>query len=171
MAPGNPNCTRRPDLPGGLLESPCEKVGNEQAAIALHVVLHCLYFGSYFVLQQLRASLLWQFPLVKHIANLESTAELVLDGCAHGLRPPRWCAKDGDVGVKRPEMLLTNLPQLDCLCKRCAEGGSHRHSSAPDGDSSSVVSLHESLAWCVTYCQACVSAWESTKLVPVPMFL
>ena len=157
--------TRTADRPEGTGVVQSEVEGNKEFALALWFCFLCVSAGVLFSLEHPRGSRVWSLPLVLFLASLHGIRLIDFDGCAFGLRPPGWTASHGDVRMQNPSRVLTNMPHLESLRKKCAQAGPHKHERAiawhdRKGPSHAAHSGAYPVAWNQVYARSTVTAWK-----------
>ena len=96
-------------------------------ALAVWFICLCITAGVCFGFEHPRNSRAWSLPIFVFLLSLAGIRLVDYDGCAFGLRPPGWTPSHGDVRIQNPSKLMTNVPHYECLRKKCAMAGPHKH--------------------------------------------
>ena len=96
---------------------------------------------------------------------LEGVRTVDFDGCAFGLRPPGWSASHGDVRIQNPTRIVTNIPHLEIMRRKCSSIGPHKHERAiawhdREGASHTKHSGAYPVSQNQMYARALVTAWK-----------
>ena len=155
--------TRTSTLPQGAGVPPREIEGNLCFALALWLIWLCLRHGVFFTLEHPRGSRGWLLALVLLILTLPGVFKVGYDPCAWGLRPSDWSPLDGDVRTYGPGIVVTNLPTMEVLRRRCVDADKHKHEVAIGSSASGSPRTKDKAVfptmWCQAYARAVRTAW------------
>ena len=103
-----------------------EVVGNLQLTNMMILVRALLAAGRLFSIENPFRSHLWQTKEMLWLAEQADVFFVRFDQCEFGLRPPDY---DGfeDVRTKKDTLVLTNVPRLRVLQRRCQKNHQHVH--------------------------------------------
>ena len=88
--------------------------------------MHSLRFGGYFSFEQPAGSLLLLLTdSVQKLLKYDGVRMVMFDTCMFGLRLPEDIATGDDTRVLKPTVVVTNVPGLELLPRRCDK--KHRH--------------------------------------------
>ena len=119
--------TRTREKPQGDGSVPSEVEGNENFALALWIILMCMYYGVYFSFEHPRQSRALLFLAMVWIIAQEGVWKVDFDDCAWGKRPSDWNPLQGDLRTFGPSMLITNNRSLSILQRGHGEVDPHEH--------------------------------------------
>ena len=155
--------TRTKANPGGDGSLQREVHANVCMSSALWLVGLCLTHGVFFGFEHPITSRIWDLSVILLFKAIEGVFTVQLDFCAWCMRPSDWLPSHGDVRVKRGVIILTNLPHLEALRKRCSDVVPHRHEPIIGTDAagnlrSDATKVYPQL-FCRAYARAIRTAW------------